>query len=574
MDLSRLGTGNASFNKEKMQIAVDGTIGINSGAEYDMHYFLAASFYRRRGYQKCNELCNEILKVENEKNNTVFPSPNNENIQQAHLGENQKNYLRKNSQKSRTSFDQPQTQGLNTGGKSKFNMQRNVPAWIKESIWEIKMRALTQRVYVDDLETDDVYDMANEETDLERIATAARPGTSIKVAFIPRPLTRSLESRDSKSRCSTSSYLKATSSGEQTTERLKTPSGNSITSRPSSRCGTASRTRSVLATSLTFDDKTAPLYQASRLNPSIYAENQKLIKTIFQFLFYHESDPQKAYVLCEAVLRIKSIDWWWQQQIGRCLLALRQPKKAELYLQQSLSMFPHPDTYILLSRLYQVLNEPKRSLDLIVKAVDQHPFNITFRMEQARILEIINQDETIQLYCLITKLNPINVEALAYIGVKYFYENNPELALMYFKRILSLGLHSTELYCNIALCCLYGGQIELVLPCFQRGLLTAKTSKQKADLWYNLSFVAITTGDFKLARRCLQLCLTFDNRNAAALNNLAILYAQSDNILFAKSHLNAAKEISIDSIEVNMNLKYFEKQIAKARFLGKQQGQV
>ena len=61
------------------------------------------------------------------------------------------------------------------------------------------------------------------------------------------------------------------------------------------------------------------------------------------------------------------------------------------------------------------------------------------------------------------------------------------------RRILSLGVHSAELYCNIGLCCLYGGQIDLVLPCFQRALASATYAEQKADIWYNLSFVAIVS---------------------------------------------------------------------------------
>lgn len=54
-----------------------------------------------------------------------------------------------------------------------------------------------------------------------------------------------------------------------------------------------------------------------------------------------------------------------------------------------------------------------------------------------------------------------------------------------------MGAHSCELYCNLGLCCLYGGQLDLVLPCFQRALRLAITAEQRADVWYNLSFVAM-----------------------------------------------------------------------------------
>lgn len=54
-----------------------------------------------------------------------------------------------------------------------------------------------------------------------------------------------------------------------------------------------------------------------------------------------------------------------------------------------------------------------------------------------------------------------------------------------------MGVQSCELYCNIGLCCLYGGQLDLVLPCFQRAMRVTGTPEQRADLWYNLSFVAM-----------------------------------------------------------------------------------
>lgn len=131
---------------------------------------------------------------------------------------------------------------------------------------------------------------------------------------------------------------------------------------------------------------------------------------------------------------------------------------------------------------------------LIGQAVERHPFDVVYRLEQARIHEAMSQQEdALQLYRLAAKLQPINVEALASIAVGYFYDNNPEMSLMYYRRILSLGVHTSELYCNIALCCLYGGQIDLVLPCFQRALLMATQPEQKADIWYNLSFVAVVS---------------------------------------------------------------------------------
>lgn len=59
------------------------------------------------------------------------------------------------------------------------------------------------------------------------------------------------------------------------------------------------------------------------------------------------------------------------------------------------------------------------------------------------------------------------------------------------RRILSMGAHSSELYCNLGICCLYGGHLDLILPCFQRAIFLAIEPNQKSGIWYNLSFVAL-----------------------------------------------------------------------------------
>lgn len=79
------------------------------------------------------------------------------------------------------------------------------------------------------------------------------------------------------------------------------------------------------------------------------------------------------------------------------------------------------------------------------------------------------------------------------IGINF---NFKYFTIHYTRRILSMGAHSCELYCNLGLCCLYGGQIDLVLPCFQRALRLAITAEQRADVWYNLSFVAMVRERF------------------------------------------------------------------------------
>ncbi|EDW03416.1 tetratricopeptide repeat protein 8 [Drosophila grimshawi] len=547
-------------------------------ATLELQYFRAISLYRRRSYERCAELCNALLQAGHENNVQIFATPSGreeemdggqQQQQQQHssqsLADHESREHRFGSNLQRIGPRRRRGGDTDAGAASTLATSSHImPTWLMEGVWQLKMRALTQRVYLDDLEVDDAGDAEyNEEVEFERIATAARPGSSIKTAFQPRPSTSQRRATGQASHSSDGRINSARPNSAVTRPgtALSRP-GSSLGARPASRCGTASRVRATSAAAFNVGDTMATLYQASRLNPTIYAEREAIVKALFQFLYYHEADVQKAHSLCQAVQQRPGqdqSDWWWQQQLGRCLLALHYPRRAEPHLQQSLAAFPHPDTYLLLSRLYQRLKQPERALLLIGQAVERQPFDVTFRLEQARIHQaLLQQEDALQLYRLAAKLQPINIEALASIAVGYFYDNNPEMALMYYRRILSLGVHTAELYCNIALCCLYGGQIDLVLPCFQRALNMAQQPEQKADVWYNLSFVAVTSGDFNLAKRCLQLCLTADSRDGAALNNLAVLAAHSGDIMGAKSYLNAAKDVLPDAGEVNANLQYMD----------------
>ncbi|XP_055839092.1 tetratricopeptide repeat protein 8 [Episyrphus balteatus] len=503
----------------------------------DIEYIKAVSLFRRRSYEKCIEVCNVILQMGHENNVPMFTNDDEDT----------------KSINSRSSGNSSKDPSDNNNKK-----QPTMPTWMMEGIWQLKMRALTQRIFVDDLEANDDISAENEEVEFERIATTARPGTSLKTAFVPRP----------GSSLMVGGMRPSTHLGSRPTSGIARPGtasarpGSSVGGRPSSRCGTARRVRVTSAAVYSLGDLTSVLYQASRMNPTIYADRKNIIKALFQFLFYHEGEPQKALSLCEAVCdaQRQKVDWWWDQQRGRCLVTLNHPRKAETYLLRSLRSLAHPDTFLLLSKMYQKMDQLEQALQLISSALDKHSYDIALRTEQGRIYELMNKaDDSVQVYRLIVKMNPINVEALASIAVNYFYDNNPEMALMYYRRILSMGAHNAELYCNIALCCLYGGQIDLVLPCFQRALTLATTSDQRSDIWYNLSFVAVTTGDFNLARRCLRLCLTSDATNGAALNNLAVLSAHSGDLAKAKSYLAAAKEVLGDSLEIESNLKYMEK---------------
>lgn len=55
-----------------------------------------------------------------------------------------------------------------------------------QAVWSLKMRCLTRQLLVDDLEAEE-EGMADTVLDTNTIATAARPGTSLRAAAVTAP---------------------------------------------------------------------------------------------------------------------------------------------------------------------------------------------------------------------------------------------------------------------------------------------------------------------------------------------------------------------------------------------------
>lgn len=58
------------------------------------------------------------------------------------------------------------------------------------------------------------------------------------------------------------------------------------------------------------------------------------------------------------------------------------------------------------------------------------------------------------------------------------------------RRLLQMGVHNAELFNNLGLCCFYAQQYDHTISCFERALSLA-TDENIADVWYNISHIAI-----------------------------------------------------------------------------------
>lgn len=193
------------------------------------------------------------------------------------------------------------------------------------------------------------------------------------------------------------------------------------------------------ASMFALGDPTSALFDISKMNPAKYVHKDNVSKHIFQYLYYHEGNVRKALDLCEAIAEHKPTltSWWWNTQRGRCQIALGKPREAEQPLRRSLMQCPHPDTALLLARVFVKVDQPLAALEVIDGALGQMPNDVGLLTQQSRIFELMsNLQASARMYRFIAQLDPINAEALSCIAVHHFYGNQPEMALMYYRYIL------------------------------------------------------------------------------------------------------------------------------------------
>ena len=65
------------------------------------------------------------------------------------------------------------------------------------------------------------------------------------------------------------------------------------------------------------------------------------------------------------------------------------------------------------------------------------------------------------------------MEAIACVGMNHFYEDCPEISLIFYRRLLQMGVSNAELYNNLGLCCFYAQQYDMSLACMDRALSLA-----------------------------------------------------------------------------------------------------
>ncbi|XP_039507018.1 tetratricopeptide repeat protein 8 isoform X1 [Pimephales promelas] len=450
-----------------------------------------------------------------------------------------------------------------------------------QAAWSLKTRALTEMVFVDEVEVDQ-EGIAEMMLDESSIAQVARPGTSLRLlgtsqGGAPTPAVRPMTQSG---RPITGFVRPSTLTGRPETmeQAIRTPRTAS-----SARPATSASGRLVrLGTASMLTHPDGPFINLSRINLAKYAKRPNMAKTLFEYIFHHENDvknvsmsgvmlwsqlfsvcmtltPPRPHVqalelAAAATEHAQFRDWWWKVQLGKCYYRLGLHREAEKQFRSALAQQEFVDSYLYLAKVYQRLDQPITALNVFKQGLDHFPAEVTLLTGIARIHEEMNNViSATEYYKEVLKQDNTHVEAIACIGSNHFYSDQPEIALRFYRRLLQMGVFNCQLYNNLGLCCFYAQQYDMTLSSFERALALVSSDEEQADVWYNLGHVAVGIGDLTLAYQCFKLALAFNNNHGEAYNNLAVLELRKGRIEQAKAFLQTAAALSPHMYEPHFN---------------------
>ncbi|VDP37626.1 unnamed protein product, partial [Schistosoma mattheei] len=129
-------------------------------------------------------------------------------------------------------------------------------------------------------------------------------------------------------------------------------------------------------------------------------------------------------------------------------------REAECSVSQSLELNPSIEAYTLQAFVAIQLDQPGRALGIYDKGLERFPHDIDLLTGKARIYQkLSNASQSVALYKEISQIDDMNVESLASIAMHYFYEDEPEVSLKYYRQVLAIALSDTtnlaDIYYNL-----------------------------------------------------------------------------------------------------------------------------
>ncbi|XP_075007437.1 tetratricopeptide repeat protein 8 isoform X5 [Calonectris borealis] len=313
-----------------------------------------------------------------------------------------------------------------------------------QAAWSLKTRALTEMVYVDEIDMDQ-EGIAEMMLDENAIAQVARPGTSLKLPGTsqgggPSPAVRPVTQSG---RPITGFVRPSTQGGRPSTmeQAIKTPR-TALTARPiTSASGKYVR----LGTASMLTNPDGPFINLSRLNLAKYAQKPKLAKALFEYIFHHENDVKNE------MNNISSA--------------------AEYYK--------------------DVLKQDNTHVEAIACIGSNH-----FYSDQPEI--------ALRFYRRLLQMGVYNCQLFNNVGLCCFYAQQYDMTLSSFERALFLAENEEEtadVWYNLGHVAVGIGDLNLAYQCFR---LTLVNNNDYAEAYNNLAVLEMRKGHIEQARALLQ----------------------------------------------------------------------
>ena len=149
-------------------------------------------------------------------------------------------------------------------------------------------------------------------------------------------------------------------------------------------------------------------------------------------------------------------DWWWKVQLGKCYFTLGLIRDAEQQFRSALKQNQKVEIFLRLARVYVRLDQPLSALDVCKTGLEYFPGEVTLITEIARLFEGLNNIPTsIKYYRDVLKEDSTHVEAIACIGMQYFYTDQPEISLRFYGYVVNRGSGLNYVTCNHINCVIY-----------------------------------------------------------------------------------------------------------------------
>lgn len=405
--------------------------------------------------------------------------------------------------------------------------------------WYIICKSRTEESWTDFTEPDDLT-AADYVFDENILTELPRPGTSLRTANLTargnRPMTKSGRPISGYAHPSTSNGA----------SRKGTPTTSS----------TSHFTRLATA-SLAFSGDEPDI---TSINVVKFARSPFLSRILVDYLIHRLRDPIRAVTLAAECTKLHGFDdWWWKNRLGRSYYLLNLFPESEQQFRSSLSTTPNIESRLELSKLYVRIDQPVKAMSELDTGLEQFPREYRFMLGQARLSDQMgNSIKAREIWRNVLKIDQASVEAIASLGAVTFYEDQPETAELFYSYLGRLGVINSAVMNNIAMTALNSRDYANVGSAVVAALSLSTDNEEKAQIWYNISHIALTAGDLTLAHQALLISTALSPNCAEAFNNLGLLELRRRNTQKSLAAFRAATEANPEIHEpwFNMALVY------------------